>query len=296
MSIQGTVVALGPKPLRGLVGRLRIRRSPARRSLERHFANGGAPVVLTDAYDMRFVLYAWELDLADELLSKAYDRPDFRCIAKLLAPGGTAVDVGANVGAHSIMMSRTVGSGGRVLAFEPVPATAWQMREHLALNKVENVELVEAAISNAPGTVEMSLFDQRHAAWNSRNGVAIDGIAPIETVDVRADTLDDAMRRCGVERINFLKIDVEGYELDALSGAPDLLAAGAVDYLCFEISQTPLEASGHEARELFALLASFGYRCFRFDEDGDRFVGPFEDSDDAYVNFYASREDLRLLR
>lgn len=263
------------------------------RSLGRHFARGGAPVVLTDAYDMRFVLYEWELDLVDELLSKAYDRTDFRCIDKLLGLGGTAVDVGANVGAHSIMMSRRVGPGGRVIAFEPVPATAWQMREHLALNKVENVQLFEAAISDAPGTVEMNIFDQRHAAWNSRGASVINGISPVDCVTVRAKSLDEVMRECGVERVNLLKIDVEGYELDALRGATGLFGSGAVDYLCFEVSQTPLKASGHEVIELFELLASFGYRCYKFDEHADSFVGPFEDSDDRYVNFYASRRDLR---
>jgi FkbM family methyltransferase len=265
----------------------------ARRNLGKHFAKGGRPVVLTDEYDMRFVLYPWELDAVDELLSKSFYKPDFRAISKLLNPGNTAVDVGANVGAHSIMMGRRVGKGGRVIAFEPIPATASLMRENLALNRMENVQLFEAAISDTQGSIEMNVFDQRYSAWNSRGSTIFDGIAPVETVRVPAESLDEKMRVCAVERITFLKIDVEGYELEALRGATRILAAGAVDYLCFEVSQIPLKASGHEAGEVFELLASLDYRCYRFDEDSDRFIGPFEDSNDFYMNFYASRRDLR---
>jgi FkbM family methyltransferase len=244
---------------------------------------------------MRFVLYDWELDSVDELLSKSFYAPDFRAIARLVGPDDIVVDVGANVGAHAIAMSRRVGSGGRVIAFEPVPTTAWLMRENLALNKIENVELFEAAVSDAPGLVEMNVFDQRFSAWNSRGAAVNDGIAPVEVVSVPAQTLDAVMADAGVERIGFLKIDVEGFEVDVLRGASGLLDEGAIECLSFEISKVPLEASGHTAREVFGLLSSSGYRSYKLDEQTDRFVGPFEDSDDFYENFYASRSDLTTL-
>lgn len=276
---------------RRILARLYRRQSPARRRLGRHFAANGEPVVLTDCYGIRFVLHAWEVEEVDELLTKSLYKPDFRAIEKLLGPGDTAVDVGANVGTHSIMMARRVGAAGRVIAFEPTPATAWLMRENLSLNRIENVDLVEAAVSDTPGSVVMNLFDQRYSAWNSRGAPVMDGIAPVETIGVRSETLDTAMRARGIERINFLKIDVEGFELEALNGATGLLSDGAIDCLSFEISQIPLEATGHEASAVFEVLASFGYRSYKLDETSGRFVGPFDKSDDFYTNFYASRQD-----
>jgi hypothetical protein len=109
-------------------------------------------------------------------------------------------------------------------------------------------------------------------------------------VQVPAVVLDEALD--GVERIAFMKIDVEGFELEVLRGARRLLADGVIDCLSFEISKIPLEASGHDARAVFDLLASQGYRSYKLDEAGERFVGPFEDSEDFYANFYASRNDL----
>lgn len=288
----GAPVVAATQSARRVLARLYRHQSAARRRLGRHFAANGDPVVLTDRYGIRFVLHAWELEEVDELLSKSFYKPDFRAVEKLLGPGDTAVDVGANVGTHSIMMARRVAAAGRVIAFEPTPTTASLMRENLSLNGVRTVDLVEAAISDAPGSVQMNVFDQRYSAWNSRGAPIVDGIAPVETIGVRSETLDAAMRACGVERINFLKIDVEGFELEALRGATGLLGDGAIDCLSFEISRIPLEASGHEASAVFDLLASFGYRSYKLDETSDRFVGPFESSDDFYINFYASRQSL----
>ena len=282
-----------PVPLRGVLDRLRNRRSPRQRSLARHFAKGGAPVVLTDHNDMRFVLYPWELEAVDELLSKSFYTPDFRAIGRLLRPGDTAFDVGANIGSHSIVMSRCVGAAGRVFAFEPVAATAWLMRENLALNKVDNVQLSTVAVSEGPGTLEMNLYDQRYSAWNSFGRASFDGIVPIDTAMVKVECLDDVVRERSVEHIQFLKIDVEGFEIDVLKGARSILAADSVDCLSFEISEVPLRASGHSAAEVFEFLASLGYDCYKFDEGVDAFVGPFEGSQDFYANFYASRQDLR---
>lgn len=282
-----------PVPIRGVLDRLRNRPSPRRRNLARHFAKGGDPVVLTDDNGMRFVLYPWELESVDELLSKAFYRPDFRAIDRLLRPGDTAFDVGANIGSHAIMMSRRVADTGRVFAFEPVAATAWLMRENLALNKIDNVHLSTAAVSAAPGTLEMNVYDQRYSAWNSFGRASFDGIVPIETVMVKVVCLDDVVHERSVERIQFLKIDVEGFEIDVLKGARAILAAHSVDCLSFEISEVPLRASRHSAEEAFEFLASLGYRCYKFDEDTDAFVGPFEGSQDFYANFYASRQDLR---
>jgi hypothetical protein len=101
------------------------------------------------------------------------------------------------------------------------------------------------------------------------------------------------MHELSVSRIHFLKIDVEGFEIDVLRGARGLLAGDAVDALSFEISEVPLKASGHTAKEVFEFLGSLGYECFKFDGEADTFVGPFDDSDDFYVNFYASKRDLR---
>jgi FkbM family methyltransferase len=281
-----------PGLLRRLASRAPRRSDALTRRLAKHFAHGGDPLVLTDRHGMRFVLHPWELDSLGELMSKAFYEPDFRAIGKFLKTGDVAFDVGANVGTHSLAMSRCVGPLGKVHAFEPVPDTAWLMRENLALNRVTNVDLSGTAISDAARTLEMKVYDQRYSAWNPFGGASFDGIEPVGTIDVQTESLDQVAQTRGVERIGFLKIDVEGYEIDALRGATGLLDTGLIDCLSFEISEIPLRASGNSAKEVFEFLTSMGYQSYKFDEDTDRFTGPFDDSDDFYVNFYASQRDL----
>jgi hypothetical protein len=111
---------------------------------------------------------------------------------------------------------------------------------------------------------------------------------------VESRTLDSFCDEQGVDRIDFLKIDVEGYERHVLAGAARLLDEGAISVLSFEISQIPLKASGVRPREIFELLERAGYAAFELADGG--FTGPVHDSSAYYANYYASRDDLTRIR
>src|SRR5690242_8873726 len=74
-----------------------------------------------------------------------------RLVQKLLRSGDSFFDVGANVGFYSLLASRLVGSAGRVVAFEPLPRNVQALKEHLRINRVRNVTVWEAAVSEAEG-------------------------------------------------------------------------------------------------------------------------------------------------
>ena len=71
--------------------------------------------------------------------------------SRVITPGCVFADVGANFGYYTLLGARLVGSGGKVLAFEPQPAVAELLRESLSINSMANVEVIEAALSNQPG-------------------------------------------------------------------------------------------------------------------------------------------------
>lgn len=270
------------------------RRREARELCE---ALAGATPILKDDHGVRFVLYPWDQPQALQFIHRSFDTADFRAISQLVQAGDITFDVGANVGEYSVLLSRQCGAAGQVWAFEPVPDTYWRLRETLALNRCGNVTPVQAAVSDKSGTVRMNLFEPQYSAWNTMGMpemVTPQGkrVSPANSVDVACRTLDEFCHSERIEKINFLKVDVEGFEQAAFLGAAQLLRERRIDFVCFEISQAPLKGAGGSSRSLFEVLEGFGYFAYRFDATNGSFHGPIQDTTEYWANFYASWMDL----
>jgi FkbM family methyltransferase len=150
-------------------------------------------------------------------LEGVYDEvPILLAYQDILKPGDGAVDVGANVGVHSLALARIVTEKGRVFAFEPVATLAAQLHRNLELNHVKNVELRETALSDRSGWLP---FTENADHFNQ-------GVGQYEASSkdhIPAVRLDEALadRR---QKIRLIKIDVEGMELRVIRGASQLLA------------------------------------------------------------------------
>ncbi len=138
----------------------------------------------------------------------------FRIYAERIAPGSAAIDVGANVGMHALVMSRQAGPEGLVYAFEPSEALIRRLRENLAINGVSNVTVIAQAAGARTGVIG---FIDRSAETNiGKSSVDASGArqVPVARLD---DVVDDA------RPVSLIKIDVEGYELEVLRGAASVL-------------------------------------------------------------------------
>jgi FkbM family methyltransferase len=185
---------------------------------------------------------------------------DMRIIASgLLPPNTVSVDVGCNVGLYaSILAARTA----RTIAFEPHPGNAAYLRKL----KIRNCEIVEAAVSDAPGRqvlrVPIEADVEMHALGAIRGSEVND--ASVVQYDVEVVTLDSFLpaRLNAGERIGFVKIDVEGHELDVLRGANKIIEAHRPVLL------VETAARSEQAKtELFRLLIPRGY-CAKMTTDG----------------------------
>ena len=252
---------------------------------------------MKDVHGIRFVLYPFDRPNVLNLVKRADDAAEFKMIPKLVETGDTAIDVGANVGLYSVLLSRLCGPTGRVWAFEPVLDTYWRLRETLALNRCENVIPVESAISERSGKIALNLFEPQFSEWNSpgvrakkdKNGKLVSRCASAE---VSAYSLDEFCEQRGIGKIKFLKVDVEGFELSVFRGAERLLSERRIRYICFEIAPELLDAVGVEVCQVFEALEVHGYRAYRLDRGTGRFMGPVRESFGAWTNFFASSEDL----
>ncbi len=184
----------------------------------------------------------------------------------LLRPGDFAVDVGANVGTYTKVLSSLVGPSGRVWAFEPVPENHAVLAFASRRLRLSNVTLYECALSDASGTglMEIPVFSKLGESLYDARLVHTPG-SRLRTIEVRLATLDSLLS--GVDRgPSFIKIDVEGHELQCLEGAMETLRAYKPS-LMIETFEDPAR-EGSLANHVVRLLSNASYAGAVFNGSG----------------------------
>ncbi|MFD1470320.1 FkbM family methyltransferase [Hymenobacter caeli] len=191
-----------------------------------------------------------------------YEEPGQRFLERYLRPGDVFIDVGANIGLYALAAARRVGPRGRVHAFEPVPDTAARLRQHVALNELANITVVEMAVSNAPGPVAIYLPPASNSGMASLYAYTAE-LHALATVS--ATTLD--AYTAGWAAVRLVKLDIEGAEWQALQGMARLLATQR-PALLLELEPGILAQMEHSAAGIAQWLAGFGYRPHYVQADG----------------------------
>jgi FkbM family methyltransferase len=127
-----------------------------------------------------------------------------------LRKGDVFVDIGANCGAYTLFAARNVGPDGRVVAIEPMPEMLARLRFNIGLNDFSNIEVVPTAVGPAAGTATLFIDEKRRGLSSMAK---LEGAKPIH---VPVATLKSVIESAKLERIDALKIDIEGYEDRAL--------------------------------------------------------------------------------
>jgi FkbM family methyltransferase len=210
----------------------------------------------------------WRLDLREGIdfaiwLLGAFEPGTRRTYSRMIGSGDVVVDVGANIGAHTLQFAKLVGGGGRVIALEPTKFAFAKLETNLRLNPglAARVTAEQAALVSAPGA---SLPVELYASWPLGSG---DQLHPkhrgkaLSTEGARAATLDELLHDAGVDRVDLLKIDVDGHECEVLRGAGATLAEHGPPIL-LEIAPYIFEDAGSSVGELVDLLADAGYSLF----------------------------------
>ena len=188
-----------------------------------------------------------------------YEPFELELIARFLRPGDCAVDVGANIGLHTLAMSEACGPAGRVLALEPDPDNLRLCRRNIAINDRHNVELLPVAASDRPGTMKLFLSaDNRgdHRVYDPGNSRETVEVAAVPLAKVLAD------RRLSPRLV---KIDVQGWEPKVLSGALPALRGRLPLVLITEFWTEGLVSAGSSAKEYLSLIDELELELFQID-------------------------------
>lgn len=188
-----------------------------------------------------------------------YEPPIQECIANVVKPGEVCYDIGANLGFFTILLARLAGSAGIVYAFEPVPRNAEIVEGNARLNDMTNISVLRYAVADRNGTSELLLAEHAGGAVLKSAGTPPDLVG---STMVETRTLDTLVEQNGLRPPTFVKIDVEGAELDVLQGMQSVLERHGPTIL-LEVD----DAEEAECERKFAACASFlevrGYRIER---------------------------------
>ncbi|HET6598821.1 MAG TPA: FkbM family methyltransferase [Burkholderiaceae bacterium] len=198
-----------------------------------------------DDYVGRAIYFAGDLD------------PKVTWVCKrLVRHGDTVLDIGANLGLVTFVLSALVGPGGRVHAFEPIPRMQALITAAIERNAVKNVKLHRCALGSEQGTLGLSVPDD-HAGKASF--LAERGVARAHTIPVPVARLSDIL---DVERpgpVRLVKIDVEGFEPQVLEGAVEWFSRQPPDAILFELND---KRSAMRDSRTVQILEGLGYHFF----------------------------------
>jgi FkbM family methyltransferase len=168
--------------------------------------------------------------------------------------------VGANIGAHTLPLARAVGPNGRVLAYEPTAFAYQKLLANMALNPdlAARITAAQAMLIGAPGELATPAVYSSWPLHAARDLHAEHLGRAMATDGARAVTLDDHLRELHVDRIDLVKIDVDGFECSVLRGAKDALRRSR-PVVVMEWAPYLHEAAGHRLEDCLAVVRDLGY-------------------------------------
>jgi FkbM family methyltransferase len=195
---------------------------------------------LTELIDFSIFLGGWETETLDFLRQR-------------LRPNDVVVEIGANIGAHTLVMAQFVGPGGTVYAFEPTEYASRKLQRNIELNHgIANIVLRRELVTN--GMADLPRRNIR-SSWKLKP----DSQIPTEAVSASATSIDEFAVTEGIDQLSLLKIDVDGYDFKVLQGARETLTR-LRPTIFVELCEYALQEQGDSVDRLLELLLGLGYR------------------------------------
>lgn len=210
------------------------------------------------------------LDVADSLnlSTKIFEEFEVKVVQKMIRKGDVVIDLGAHIGYYTLLFANLVGKTGRVIAFEPEPTNYELLEKNLKINGYKNVVLVNKAVSSKTGKNRLYL-DEFNTAGNTLFKLKEDQAS----IEIDSISLDDYFKDYG-GKINFVKMDIEGEEPEAIKGMCSILRRRNGIKIMTEFNPWLLEKNGKNPEEYIQLLEKFDFNIYEIDTEDKRLI-PF---------------------
>ena len=175
-------------------------------------------------------------------------------INKYVKKGMTAVDIGANIGCHTLRCAKLVGKSGKVIVFEPMSWAFAKLKRNIELNDFNNIILEKFALSHV--TDRQSVYFRSSWTLDKRSAPDSEGGEEVDFI-----TLDEYVQRNNISKIDFIKLDVDGYEYKVIRGGVNSIKKFK-PIMIIEFVKYTLREYGGSLEELIELLASLSYSFY----------------------------------
>jgi len=222
--------------------------------------------------------------LGSTLTHDGFEPNERSFVGRFLRQGMIVLDIGAHHGFYTLLASKLVGPAGKVFAFEPSPREQKALRLNLTLNRCKNVFTQPVALGDAETRSDLFVVNGKHTGFNSLRPPGIS--SPTTQVKVSVKQLDSWLREAKLDRVDFIKLDVEGGEFAVLKGGRQFLEQRPRPVILAELEDARSEPWGHRAKDTASLLQSLGFQWFTLLQGGT--LGKMPEGSDRYEgNFVA---------
>lgn len=211
----------------------------------------------------------WELDLREGIdlaifLQGQFEPQTAKALSRLVHPGNTVVDIGANIGAHTLALANYVGEHGKVIAFEPTQYAYQKLLRNISLNAELKSRIVPEQIMLGQEN-QVQCQTSVYSSWRvvgdaERHPKHLGELKTTEGASMWR--LDSYLDEKQYPRIDLIKLDVDGYECEVLNGARGRLERDR-PIICFELAPYVLNERGNSLKELVDILREYNYRIMR---------------------------------
>jgi FkbM family methyltransferase len=234
-------------------------------------------IEMTDDHQIKYVVNMDDVHAVPfwMLATNDYDKTEIGIVLRLLNDGDIFFDIGANIGLYSLLVAKQK-PDCKILSFEPMPVTFANLKSNIALNNLDNIQAFPIALwkeneqlkfhftkSSTPSSSVAKLYDDAEE-------IIVDGVK-----------LDDFFARNYFDKIDLMKIDVEGAELMALQGAKEMLKRFS-PIVFAELFRGWSEKLGYNHNQTLSYMKQLGYCCFELREN---FLLPFEEMTEETIGY-----------